>query len=374
MTLRKTLRANISRLPLDHRPLLPPQHIHAPIRAQLQPGRRPPRHRPAPTRRLTPTGNQPLRVALPLNALQIRTRQIPDPPIPRPTAPPLARIADRVGFAQDGDEVALPHRQIDARDGGVGREVVQDAAEVELAGVEGLRLRLRLLRWREGLAVGPEDGVLAFAGGFFLAAGEGVDEFAHEVGEAEDGEEEHDEWFFGGAGWSGGAVGEDAGDGAGGGGGEALEGGEGGGREGHGVGGGRAAGDFGEEGAEPAEEGEDAEDGAEGGAEVAELFGDRDHCCSRVSFLGSTIVGKELQSRPTEKRRMSRHICTFEHLCEAAKGADDALDDLEGGLRALTEAVGQTVWVVRVSLHPSHPTHATVHATAVAAHASVHPS
>lgn len=105
-----------------------------------------------------------------------------------------------------------------------------------------------------------------------LAAREGADEFAHQVGEAEGGEEEDEEGFFRGARGRGGAVGEEGRGRVG-----AGEAGEGGGGEGGGVGGGRAAGEAGEEGAEPAEEGEDAEEGAEGGAEGGELFGDGDH-------------------------------------------------------------------------------------------------
>ena len=145
-------------------------------------------------------------------------------------------------FRQHGDEIAARDGQVDAVGGGRGGfrgVVVQHAAEVEFAGIE--RLGWGLLVGGERAAVWAEEellrGVLVALEGVFLGAGEGADEFAHEVGEAEDGEEEDEEGLFGGAGGGGGggAVGV-------GGAREALEGEEGGGREGGGVGRGGTAG------------------------------------------------------------------------------------------------------------------------------------
>ena len=85
--------------------------------------------------------------------------------------------------------------------------------------------------------------------GGFLACGEGSDEFAHEVGQAEGGEEEDEEGLFGEAGGSAGrgAVGED---------GAAFELSKGGGGESGCVSGRWAACDFGKECSEPAQDGE----------------------------------------------------------------------------------------------------------------------
>lgn len=82
--------------------------------------------------------------------------------------------------------------------------VVNDAAEVEFRGVDGVLLWVA----RERLAVGANHHALGFK---FLRAREGADELAHEVGEAEDGDEEEEEGLLGGAGGGWGAVGESCG-------------------------------------------------------------------------------------------------------------------------------------------------------------------
>lgn len=68
---------------------------------------------------------------------------------------------------------------------------------------------------------------------------------------------------------------------------------------------------------------------------------------------------------------MSRHISALQHLREAAKSTNNALDNLERCLGILTEGVGQTVGVIRVSGHAHASTHA---AHPVTTHTSIHPS
>lgn len=83
----------------------------------------------------------------------------------------------------------------------------------------------------------------------------------------------------------------------------------------------------------------------------------------------------------TEETGMRRHVSTFKHLGDALKRTDNTLDDLEGCLCALAEAVRQTIriaWVcayhARLSysttVHASQPT--AVHGTVPAPHPAVH--
>ena len=131
----------------------------------------------------------------PLDRLQIRAGKISDTAISSPTPPPLAWVAHRIRLTQHGDQIALFHLKIDACGGGLGggSVVVEDAAEVEFGGVDDRCILL--LVWRKEVTGGGE---LLLTTRFFrfLGAGEGADQFAHQVGEAEDGDEEHYEWFL----------------------------------------------------------------------------------------------------------------------------------------------------------------------------------
>lgn len=142
-------------------------------------------------------------------------------------------------MTQHGDQIALFDGEVDPLDGGrVGRRVVvQDTAEEELGGVDGV-----VVRGLEGQLLG-------------LLGCEGADELGHEIGEAEDGQDEDEEGLFGWRWWDVGVI-------VSGGGGEALESSKRGGGKRGGVGGWRAASDFGKESTEPAEKGVDAENGA----------------------------------------------------------------------------------------------------------------
>ncbi len=71
----------------------------------------------------------------------------------------------------------------------------------------------------------------------------------------------------------------------------------------------------------------------------------------------------------TEEARMCSHVGALQHLCEPAKGSDNAFEHLEGGGGAVVEAVGKTVGVVHA--HTAHTAHAAaVHAT-IATHTSI---
>ena len=68
---------------------------------------------------------------------------------------------------------------------------------------------------------------------------------------------------------------------------------------------------------------------------------------------------------------MGGHVCALQHLSEVGEGAYDALDDLECGLGALAESVGQAVGVVGIRRHAAvRPV--AVHTAAVPTHTSIH--
>src|SRR5690349_11878582 len=70
---------------------------------------------------------------------------------------------------------------------------------------------------------------------------------------------------------------------------------------------------------------------------------------------------------------MCRHVRAFQHLRESTKGTNNTLDQLEGGLRALSKALRQALRIVRIPRHAAPVHAASVHASAVhatAVHAS----
>lgn len=168
--------------------------------------------------------------------------------------PPLAGSTGGVILAKNGDKIALANLKLDTRVG-LRHEVVEEAAELELGGVDGLLLL---------------EGLLLQAAFLLLVGGsESLDHLGHQVGKTERGEEEEEERLAAGTGRAGrGAVGADF---------AAFEAGEGGGRQSRGIGRRRTAGDFGDEGAYPPHEGKDTENRAERIAKIAELLSNRDH-------------------------------------------------------------------------------------------------
>lgn len=80
----------------------------------------------------------------------------------------------------------------------------------------------------------------------------------------------------------------------------------------------------------------------------------------------------------TKERRMRRHVCALQHLRKAAERANNVLNQLESRCGALTEGLGEAVWVswhAHAPVHASHThtAHATIHASH-ATHAAIHGS
>jgi hypothetical protein len=81
---------------------------------------------------------------------------------------------------------------------------------------------------------------------------------------------------------------------------------------------------------------------------------------------------------------MCSHICALKHLSESTESPDNALDELEGGLCALTEGLGQTLAIGTAhgashaavhathAAHASHTTHTTIWTSTVHASSSIH--
>lgn len=107
--------------------------------------------------------------------------------------------------------------------------------------------------------------------------------------------------------------------------------------------------------------------------------------CSATETMASneSVCSTEEQLklfRLTEETRMSGHIRALQHLSEASKRANNAFNDLESGLGALAEALGETLvlWSTHAAVHASSHAAvrtASIHATSVHAapvHASAH--
>ncbi len=188
-----------------------------------------------------------------LENLEVGGREITLTAVAGAALPPLAGLAGRIALGEDGDKVALLGVKLHAVVV-LGRKVKEEAAKLELGGVDGL--------------LGGQ-GLLLHAALLFLGVGgDGADHLGHEVWQAKGGKEEKEKGLLAGARSSAGcAIGTGA----------AFEAGKGGRCKGSGIGGRRTACNLGNECADPAHEGEDAEDGSERVSEVSKLFGDGNH-------------------------------------------------------------------------------------------------
>ena len=64
--------------------------------------------------------------------------------------------------------------------------------------------------------------------------------------------------------------------------------------------------------------------------------------------IGGGKQGKIKREMRTKETRMGCHVCTFQHLCDAAERRNEALDDLKGRMRALVEGLSPAVGIVGV--------------------------